>query len=53
MKILYWPNGCWCEESDLHQMSHKSDDFASFTVHDSDGVTDDEIDKFVQTLISQ
>ena len=49
MKIYYWPDGCWCEESELQGMTHKSDDYTPLVLPDD---TDcDEIDKLVQELI--
>lgn len=34
MKIYMWPCGTWCEDDELHQMTHKSDDYAVVIVPD-------------------
>jgi hypothetical protein len=49
MKIYYWPDGCWCEESELSGMTHKSDDFGVIVTADDTDYT--EIDELVQELV--
>ena len=49
MKIYFWPDGCWCDESELQGMTHKSDD-VGFVVLDDD--TDVEaVDAIVRELV--
>ena len=49
MTIYYWPDGCWCEASELPSMSHKPDNFTPLVLPDD---TDRrEIDILVQELI--
>ena len=42
MKICYWPNGLWCEASEVGQMTHLSDDFTFIEVECS---PDDDLDE--------
>ena len=47
--IYYWPDGVWCDATDLHYMTHKSDDYATFEVsYEVDELT---IDQSVQFKI--
>lgn len=48
MRILYWPDGCWCEESELPQMAHKSDDFGTLVLPDENHYEDWQVDMLVQ-----
>lgn len=50
MKIYYWPDGCWCDEAELEQMGHKSDDYTFVILGDQ--LDDDEVDGIVQELVS-
>ncbi len=34
--IYVWADGTWCEEDELEQMTHMSDDYATVTVHDEE-----------------
>lgn len=52
MKIVYWPDGCWCDQDEIHQMTHKSDDFAVLEIPDDVHYEDHQIDSMVQDLIS-
>jgi hypothetical protein len=52
MTIYYWPDGCWCEESELLSMHHKSDDFTPLVLPDENHYEDWHIDMMVQELIS-
>lgn len=49
--IYVWPDGCWCEHDELHEMSHKSDDYVVLTVSDEcDGL---KIDELVRDYLAQ
>ena len=48
MTIYYWPDGTWCTEDEIEEMTHMSDDYGTFTSF----ATDEEIDDEVQKLIS-
>lgn len=50
MKICYWPNGIWCEASEVWQMTHLSDDFVRIEVDDD--LDEDEIEQLVQEKIA-
>lgn len=46
MKICYWPNGIWCEPSEVGQMTHLSDDFTFIEVDDD--LDEEGIEQLVQ-----
>ena len=46
MKICYWPNGLWCEASEVGQMTHLSDDFGHIEVDDD--LDEEGIEQLVQ-----
>jgi hypothetical protein len=46
IKICVWPSSQWCEESELDEMTHLSDDFARVDVPG-----DIDIDVYVHNLV--
>ncbi len=53
MKIYYWPDGFWCEGSELEaHLSWRSDDFGTIELDDADHYEDHQIEAMVQERIS-
>lgn len=36
VKVCVWPDGVWCEADEVHEFTHKSDDYATIIVSDED-----------------
>ena len=50
--IYYWPDGTWYYQEEYSEVTYsfKSDDFAKVDV--SDGLTDDQISRHIDELVS-
>lgn len=44
-EICYWADGCWCERNEVHEYTHKSDDYACIQV--SHDLSDEDVDRIV------
>ena len=49
--VYYWPDGIWCYENELSQMTHKSDDYSNAMFPDD--FDDHKIDEEVRFLNAQ
>ena len=45
MNICVWPDGGWCHESELEEMTHRSDDYLTMDV--SEDYDDEAIEEYV------
>lgn len=49
ISIVYWPDGWWDYQEQLHEYAHKSDDYTSIEVDEA--LTPDEIDLLVEEKV--
>ena len=49
MRVYYWPDGSWCEENDLPEMTHLGDDYCLQMI--SDNLISQEIDQLIHDIL--
>ena len=47
IKVIVWPDGTWCDEEDLHEYTHMSDDYEIVYL------TDLQYEKLLETNVIQ
>jgi len=52
VNVCYWPDGVWCEQSEVYGMGHRSDDYGVLELPDENAYEDWQVDMMVGALVS-